>query len=410
MLNSSQEAAKTQIRRALLRNKPIMLEAPAGFGKTHLLQDFLQTSPFDRTLVLTETNQALRVLQQNLNIDSLKSKADFKTVCSALNYVLEHTVEGYKLQRTIEPNWGEYDLVVVDEGSQLASSRWEEVKTRATRLLVSGDSFQAPPVGEAVSPVWAETWERAELTIPMRNKTEIYEYCLSLRKLVGTTKKFPQNFKYDRKAFMAKVMGSLEHFADGSAILLAFSERGKHLHAVKDYNDMIVKALFGSHGVPHIGERIVFKKPYISFINGVQGKEYGVMTNSMAIIKDVKTAHFSFGHKQLLDAWELLITCEDWPDLKGTIYIPQSSEAFQHAAKALWASRDLKAVESFYRQFADVQPSYACNAYVCQGITKDHVFVDFKDLSSCTRDSLLLRQKLFYVMCSRARLSLYNYF
>lgn len=410
MLNPSQEIAKSAIRRALLKNKPIMLEAPAGFGKTHLLRDFLRTSPFDNTLVLTETNQALRVLQHTLSSDDLSGNVQFKTVCSALNYVLENTPEGYKLQRSVEPNWGNYDLVIVDEGSQLSSTRWGEVKSRAQRILVSGDSYQAPPVGEAISPVWAEPWERAILDIPMRNTTEIYDYCLKLRAVVGTTKKFPISFKHDKAEFKKQILNSLGSFENGSAVLLAFSERGKHLHAVKDYNDMIVQELFGCCGVPHAGERIVFKKPYIPFIKGEQSKEFGIMTNSLAKIESVSTAHFVFGKKQYIDAWQLVVSFEDWPDTKGVIYAPQNIEDFQHTAKALWAAKDVKVVEEFYRRFADIQPSYACNAYVCQGMSKDHVFVDYKDLSACTRDNLLLRQKLFYVMCSRARLSLYNHF
>lgn len=406
MLNSSQELSLSIIRKALLRNQPIKLEAPAGFGKTHLLKYFLKNCPFDNVLVLTETNQALRVLQADLNLSGIKTNVQFKTVCSALNYVLESTHEGFKLIQKSEPDWRSYDLVIIDEGSQLNSSRWEEVKKNARRLLVSGDSCQAPPVGEIISPVWAEPWQTTELTLPMRNTTDIYKYCLELRKVIGTNKKLPIGFTVTETEFYEAIDNSLVDFHRGNALLLAFSERGKKLHAVADYNAHIVNSLFGDHTAFHEGQRIVFKKPYLPYINGSQSKEAPLMTNSQAKITSVDLKRLVFGHK-FIEAWKLGIQMEDYEGKTGYIFSPVSKEVFLSVAKALWATKNIKLVESFYKTFADIQSSYACNAYVCQGLTKKKVFVDYNDLALCTRESLLLRQKLFYVMASRASEELY---
>lgn len=405
-LNSSQELSLKQIRKTLLSNRPLKLEAPAGFGKTYLLRHFLKHCPFSSVLVLTETNQALRVLQADLNLQNVKTEVTFKTVCSALNYVLESTHEGYRLKQKAEPDWRGYDLVIVDEGSQLSSSRWEEVKQNAKRLLISGDSCQAPPVGEVISPVWAEAWEQTELTIPMRNTSDIYKYCLQLRNIIGTNKKFPMAFVNSPLEFYENMESSLVDFHRGDALILAFSERGQRLHAVADYNAHIVNSLFGDHTVFHAGQRIVFKKPYIPFVKNIQNKDFPLMTNSLGKITSVDIDMLSFAGKHI-EAWKLGVSMEDFPELEGFIYAPVSREEFLRMAKSLWASKNTKLIENFYKTFADVQSSYACNAYVCQGLTKKKVFVDYYDLQLCTRESLLLRQKLFYVMTSRASHELY---
>jgi hypothetical protein len=371
---------------------------------THLLKDIIREKRFRKVLVMAETNQAVNILRSSFEETD---NVDFKTVCSALNYVLEPSSHGFSLTQASAPDWSSYSLTLLDEASQMNKARFDEVKGLAKRLIVCGDSKQCPPVGEKFSPAFVEdSFSRFELDEPMRNKTEIWKFCHKLRATVGTMKMFPKDFRVSEKEFYKKIEESFGDFMLGTARIIAFSEKGAKLHAVADYNNFIKNSLFGSE-LPAVGERIVFKRPYCPLGEGKNPeKNFPIFTNSLGTIMEV-------GYEELridrftIPAFKLTFRTDDYSDKLFVGYFPANEVIYESARTAVFARRDNKLTKAFFSTWMDFKPAYSVNTYVCQGLTIPKVFVDLADITACTRDNILLRQILFYVSCSRAEVELY---
>jgi len=401
-LNPSQAAAKVRIPQVLQKEEGIILLGSAGMGKSFLLKDIIRSNIFSNVLVLAETNQAVNLLREDLGHTS----ATFKTICSALLYELERTLHGFQLVRRRAPDWSEFSVVILDEGSQVPKVRFAEIRQNARRLIISGDELQAPPVGEKESPAFNAPFRKVSLTIPMRNDSEIFQYLQKVRATIGNNKRFPQDYSQDTKVFEKGIKAELEAFNNGSAVILAYSEKGKRLSAVTDYNKLIKQELFGSSELPQVGERIVFKKPYIPFQDEAkepkQNKDYPIFTNQRGIITDC-TSHTIFFKNHRIPSWRADFSCLDYPGVKLHGYMPKDEhDPWFQAARTVAFASGKPAVKEFFGQWAHFQSSYAVNAYVSQGLSIPKVFVDYRDISACTQEDLLLRQKIFYVCVSRA--------
>lgn len=410
MLNPSQKLAEPFIRTELRDRNGVILVAPAGFGKTHLLKHLIKTTTnYRHILVISETNQAVNLLRKDLG--SLPN-VEFKTVCSSLNYVLEHKSHGFELVQKNFPDWSAKDLIILDEGSQLGKARLAEILALSKKIIICGDDCQAPPVGELESPAFIHpTFKRVSLTIPMRNTTEIFSFCQELRAIIGTNKIFPKTFQISENAFNKKIEESLLDFSLGNAAILAFSEKGARLRAVQEYNTKIRQALFGAVNLPSSGERIVFKNAYIPFlkekaVESYRGKEFPLFTNMRGTIVELDSAELRVG-KFIIPSLRIKFVSDDYPGVYLFGYTPLCKETYEHVRTAMFAQRDERLKKLFFSLWLNFQPAYATNIYVCQGLSIKKVFIDLKDIMLCTKDNLLLRQKLFYVAASRSVEELY---
>ena len=410
MLTSGQHRAKQQILQELRSSKGAILSSPAGYGKSYLLKNIIATTHYKKILVLAETNQAVNLLRGTLGV---APGVDFKTVCGGLNYVLEPTIHGFKLIQKAAPDWREYDLVILDECSQVGKDRFAELLNISRKIIISGDDKQAPPVGEVESPAFTTTnFKRIELTVPMRNSTDIFGFLQELRATIGTRKIFPKGFQVSAPLFEKLIKEEMDSFGKGDAVVLALSEKGKVLKSVSDYNDKITKILFGSSTFLHPGERIVFKKSYLAFnkssgtADGNRASEFPIFTNMRGAILTLGSEELKIG-RFILSAFKVEVSLDDYPGRSFFCYTPMDIVASEHVRVALFARGDKKALKYFFSLWSSFQPAYATNVYVCQGLSIKKVFVDLKDIQACTKDSLLLRQKLFYVAASRAVEELY---
>lgn len=407
-LNESQKTAKHIASLELRTKKGVILDGPAGFGKTFLLKHLIKIKLYSNVLVLADTNQAVNILKE-----SIGNIATFKTVCSALGYQMQHTTKGLELVQVTKPDWKEYDLVILDEASQLSQNRLEEVKAKAKRLLIAGDEFQAPPVGELYSPAFSLPYKKVSLTIPMRNSTEIFDFCQKVRATIGTNKRLPEDFQVSPGTFNNIIYDNLLEFKKGNAVILAFSERGKHFHKVDDYNKMLKEALFGPGDEPKVGERIVLKRPYAAEVLRSQeskkkSEEIALVTNQRGtILKAEETLINVLGLSVF--CYKVILEMDDYKGIKLKAYMPKSEteSSYVMARHAAFGRKNQKALKEFFGKWIHFQSAYSTNAYVSQGLSISKVFVDLADLVSCTRDKLLLRQKLFYVCVSRAVNELY---
>lgn len=176
-LNSQQEAAVNNIFEWYHSgDKLFRLSGFAGTGKTtitkHVIAKLQEQSVLGRSMricVAAPTHKAVKVIHRATDFPG-------HTLARLLGMSADIGIEEFdpekpEFKQKKPPIIGDYDLVILDEISMVNTPLFEvilkEVKKSSTvRVIFLGDSFQTPPIGEAISPVFtshAITWA-SELT------------------------------------------------------------------------------------------------------------------------------------------------------------------------------------------------------------------------------------------------------
>ena len=168
-------------------SKHIILEGAAGTGKTFTLAKILNY--FDSQLytiaAVAPTHKACHVMERT----GLKAglNVEYCTLAAALRLKPGRNDHGAKVS---QENHGsqrkqlhEFDVAWIDESSMIKESEYTRISTRPCKHLTifTGDSFQLPPFGEDVSPVFERVEESFTLTKIERYQGSIGAYVTSIR-------------------------------------------------------------------------------------------------------------------------------------------------------------------------------------------------------------------------------------
>lgn len=156
-LNPEQYKAYNQLLEWLDGSKRIALvEGKAGTGKTYLLKALIDTYK-KRTIFTAPTNKATKVLHSTLK--NSEYDPDTCTIYSLLGLKISTSGEVKEIKASKEEiNIKRYSLIVLDEGFMVNSNlkKYLDIALESNpgiKLLILGDSYQIPPVGEAKSPI-----------------------------------------------------------------------------------------------------------------------------------------------------------------------------------------------------------------------------------------------------------------
>jgi hypothetical protein len=134
--------------------KPLVISGPAGTGKTYLAK--MLCDHVYKTSVSAPTHKAALIISESTGIDS-------DTLQSLYGLSPNFDVENFdmnkmKFGRYSRPKIEGHNLLIIDEGSMISTGLYdytiETCMSYGVKVVILADSFQLPPVGETVSPIF----------------------------------------------------------------------------------------------------------------------------------------------------------------------------------------------------------------------------------------------------------------
>lgn len=408
-----------------------ILTGPGGVGKTFLINEFIKEIN-SVPLFLAPTHEALRQLK--LKLQGIP-QGSFKTVHSALGIVPTMTKEIMEFEHKKIPSfWGQYNLCIVDESSQIHDWILDLFLMIGIKILFVGHKSQLPPVevkrsknDPCISPVFQKPYRTFELTDPVRNGGELWLFTTKVEELIYNNKIYvPSTFDIQTSKVenFFKSEGK-QDFLDGKAKIALWTNAG-----VKELNAKIRKILFGSLAgkekyLP--GDKIIttvpiFHLPFLEVLDlrGIlsfmknKREEETIYANSLATVLKCEKTTVKLSPKLEIPCFKLTVRV----DGTKTIFEPLQDDAFkvintflEHRA---WAFKDSKRKDKAYVEkhfvmscFAKVLHFYAATCHRLQGSTIEKVIVWDKDIRK--NPNPIEEKKCRYVAVSRASKELMFY-
>lgn len=377
-----------------------------GTGKTYSVMELVRLIIDEGMSVLftAPTNKAVKQLQKTARAAGLDmGRCGFKTIHSALGLALLPTAERPNASRIKDAIIGDYDLVVLDEGSMagevlLYNYLLPELDNMETFCLIMGDNMQFNPVKEAKSlafdifPVSELTQVERQQNNPDGTPNGILQVAHKLREAIkaGTAFKFDSapdnNMTVLRDIdFLRTVVAGFDKDTnlDEVRVLAWRNER------VGEINNAIRKKIYGKDVARfEIGERVVTGGP----IRDSEG-EIILHTDEECIVAGV--AESTVYDKEKGETYKTLrLTLNPiYADVKQVFaHVLHESERTRHGrCLDYWAEKARKAVgnssglywrryHEFAGLFADIRYCYCITLHRSQGSTYKRGFVDVKDL------------------------------
>ena len=150
-----QEAAYHSIQMWLKNrsSKLITLGGVAGSGKTRLTSILAGDLANKKVAFATLTGKASTVLRNKMrDMGVVSPRHTVSTIHSLIYQCFTHPESGRPVwKRKTKENFGNYDLVVLDEASMVSGEILEDIQSFGPRILAVGDHAQLPPVGGSAS-------------------------------------------------------------------------------------------------------------------------------------------------------------------------------------------------------------------------------------------------------------------
>lgn len=419
-----------------------LLEGFAGTGKSTVWWDFyselikIKQSYF--VAACASTNKAVSVLEK-MAPPGAKNRVEFATLHSLLGLVSQIDKDGHE---TFKPDWkrdkkvafSAFDIVLVDEASMVNQELWELTQEAMGRypdvkIIFMGDSAQLPPVGETISPVFANVSNRYCLTQIVRYVAE-----KPIGRLVGLVRDWitginqPQSFQH-----AVNVIGldsqwhhsednRVHNLADSAWIekaIALFKSSGYQddpdfvrcicwtNKVVENLNSRIRHAIYGDTSTPFVeGERLICTKPV--FLNGdlvlANSTELAVISCTPDCQHDYKGYELRVNETQTGCGYTLFVldesALEKWQARCGVL----KTQAIR-GNKLATRSETWKTYHAHININAPVTYAYALTAHRSQGSTFDNVFADCGNINK--NKNVLERHKCLYVALTRAKSNLY---
>ena len=346
------------------------------------------------------TNKAVAVLSSSVEIPSLT----FKTIYSLLGLRMMANGEVKELTDSGKDSIGNYDLVIMDEGSMVSTVLIDYIfkKTHLadTKIVIIGDKEQLPPVNEESSPVWREFKIGYELTEVMRHQNSILTFVQSIRanprpEFVSPGK--PVFIDKNEDTFISKI----QHLAERGDFHLGKAKAVAWRNVTVNALSQIIRESYPPTNSPDkfiVGDRVVMKEPIVVADTTVASTD-----EEGQVISVLVTNHALY---PLLKAWKISIQLDNNGGTVTAYVIHDDSKSIMD--KMLDDFKQAKHWNQFWKlkeAFHDVAYAYALTAHRSQGSTFEHVFVDAGDILLNRKDDE--RAKCLYVACSRASKSLH---
>ncbi len=397
MLNKDQERVYNAIINSNPESKHCII-GNAGTGKTYLtsriVQHFIKHCPEESIAVIAPTHQAVKVAKQSIGIP--ESLVHYCTVASMLGQFGFRNDEGLNSfsRPKMSKKANRFTTVIGDEVSQLNKKQEEILNSLKCRVIFVGDDAQLKAVMSKSTDLF-ETCENVyKLTQQMRNEGSIEKIANKCRKKFY----FPQ--KSEDNVFVHEECGEL---INNFLSTLEDQVNKGNLFSV-------VYLAYRNEKVDQISSKICKHKfPYLRL--ECNDTILGKRGDTVKIVKWLGKDNITSGIKhdtvlcQTLDGGteailniinnESLLVVEN--NIKQLSRQIKSAKSNNTDCTAL-----ISELDTMYSMFTPVSSPFVITVHKSQGISKEYVFVDTKDINSSN-----CKTRLLYVAYSRAKKQLH---
>jgi exodeoxyribonuclease-5 len=376
-----------------------LVAGQAGVGKTTTIRYFLDLLSDKKVALSAPTNKAVKVIKRATD----NPKYTYATIYSLLGLTLQANGAVKELKSTGTDKVGDYDLVIIDEGSMLnddvLSYLNKKTMLTGTKIIIIGDAEQLPPVKFDISPIWKKYQIGYELTEVMRHQNAILDFVQSIRgnpnpEFVSPGKEviIHSEISFEEAIYSDADAGK---FHDGSSKAIAWRNI-----TVDALNQMIRDRVLGENKTddPFVkGDRIIITEPI--FIGSGRAKRVIASVDDEGIVDSFRyERHPNFPQFKSIG---IFIKMDDRESIiKANVIHPDHKEALDEhlqtlAQKKLWGQFwDCK------ESFNSISYGYALTSHRSQGSTFERVYLEAWDVMVNPDDNT--RIKCMYVAASRA--------
>jgi exodeoxyribonuclease V len=424
VLTPSQTVALKGLKRWYHSNMPsAILHGAAGFGKTFLISELLkELGPSVNPLLLAETHEAVKVFSNMLG-----GNYEARTVCSALGLAMTVQEDIQVLVRQSVPDLSDFNLLIVDESSQLDAVRLQYLQDCGIFVLYVGHKSQLPPVNVqlktndlCLSPVFLQDYPTFHLSEPVRNTGSIFTFCVEAERLIYTRGVLDASFRVPKNFFKSYLETAKEELLENETVFLAYTNA-----RVDELNDIARIAIFGREVEENFlpADRLIFRSNASCFeaplLHRASVAEY-MKAESIAIPTNSRAVVLRKTYKDILGiaCYELYVEILTLQEaFKGYVYVAVAPNdkalykrklynAAMYEHNVTLRQQKWKAYHDLDLIVCNVKHGYALTVHCSQGSTINNVFVDDIDIGKCNNS--VLRRKLAYVAYSRAKNNLYR--
>lgn len=430
-----------------VKRQHVILSARAGTGKTYLLRllviDLWKHTP----LITASTHEAKAILASEL-----PPSISVTTTHSALGFRAAENEDGtVAFKQSFAPNLSSTGFIIIEEVSMTEELVINAAVETGLPILAVGNKNQLPPVNTslrshqtAFSPVFLrEDFTAVSLTQPMRNTTNIYEYCNKIADAMDNSQPIPITSPFDtsEEVFFNTLNDSTTHegWLNGSTVFI-----GHYNQTVAGINRRIRRVLFPTNTLTFTPrDRIVITAPALLFTDPITDTLTPISFNNPTFSKEnfielpnnckleVITVNPSL-LIQGIDCYELSVKTYgfDIQESTGFLYIPKSpNNKSLTTALTQYRSAGLDKLSTpvdrktawakfyFLQKLFLVSPNkgkweakwlyaFAGTAYRFQGATRNIVWVYLIDFKNIPNRSLA--RCSFYTAVTRAKDSLHT--
>lgn len=387
-LTNDQKLAWEQIQLWIRSDEPyFILRGPAGTGKTHMLK-MLMAYVKQQVYLSAPTNKATKVLSKAL-------KHPAKTTYSLFGLRMQQEEDSLVLTAAQTPYFPYNSIVTIDEGGTANKALCNAVEqARAAmglKILIVGDPYQLPPVGERTSPAWKiPTKFKARLKEVVRFDSQLLKLAIEIRKCISEKHYVSPLrsdhddvkgiWKYKSQHVFQQVL--LKRVVDDIEFTKAVAWRNK---TVEHYNNLIRKEL-GFSDVFNVKDLLMLAEPVHDNGTIIAHIDDEFWCQS---VDDTEVVLGDFANTVTIPVFRLHLLNEDQAI---NVNVPKSNVRLDDylsklaiIAKASTGLGRKQRWDDFWRvkqQFTDIRYGYAITAHRAQGSTYTEMFVDQQDILS----------------------------
>ena len=416
VLKGDQPKAKERILAWLADPKAYQLFAfmgVAGSGKSTLVKNLIKSkelSKYEVHLTAT-TNKAAATLSEITG-------SQVKTIHSLLGLTMDEDGEEVKLKAPDkEVIFSSRELIVVDEGSMANTELTKYILATRAKVLIIGDNYQLPPVGELKSPLFKLCRDNDSYVMMrrvLRFDSDLINLSVDLRNCI-TSKNYVSPIRtigeqvtlFDSKDdFYTELLSDLSVSKFKQTKIIAWRNK-----TVDEYNSLVRNELGFSREF-ELGESLFSASPiYDDADNLICSVDTDLFVENIEVVQ--RTISMPGLAETSIESYKLTVS----GGYKGAVYVARDKTGFSRYSNYLanlaknssgfGKSEAWKKFWKFKHSFISVRYGYAMTAHRSQGSSYDSVFVDQRDL--LVNKDKVTAFKCLYVACTRPRRRLYSF-